>query len=130
MPKKKAERLDGLSSDDLKRIHIAIRKVWSWSHPWRVAKKRALHEDGFYRCENQKCEQLGKPVPKVSVDHINPVGQVGGPSYIQRMFVPSSQLQALCTKCHRLKTNEERKRDKNVQKEPENDEKFSGIHIP
>lgn len=109
MARKKAEKIDGLSSDDLKRIHKAVRQVWSWSYPWRLAKKRATGEDGFPRCENKKCPQRGKPVSKVFVDHILPVGEVGGPGYIQKMFLPSNALQCLCKKCHDAKTREERK---------------------
>lgn len=128
----KSKPIDGLSPDDLKKIHKVVRQAWSWSHPWRLAKKRALHEDGFYRCENPSCEQSGKPVPKVSVDHINPVGRVGGPEYIQKMFVPSNQLQVLCSPCHKKKTNEERKQAKNVleKEEAEDGIDFSGIHLP
>lgn len=107
--KAKAEKVDGLGPDDLKRIHKMVRQAWQWSHAWRLAKKRALHEDGFYRCENKKCPQRGKPVPNVAVDHIEPVGEVGGPEYIQRLFVPSKKLQCLCKKCHDPKTRAERK---------------------
>lgn len=107
--KAKPERIDGLGPEDLKKIHRALGQVRSWSYPVRLAKKRALHADGFYRCENKKCPDKGKPVPRIQVDHVEPIGEVGGPEYIQRMFVPSSKLQCLCVKCHRVKTNEERK---------------------
>lgn len=108
MPKKKAPLVDGLGPDNLKRIHAQVRQAWQWSHAWRLAKKRALWADGFYRCESPDCPSKNKPVPKVSVDHVNPVGEVGGPFYIQRMFVPSSLLQCLCAKCHAAKTKIER----------------------
>ncbi len=101
-------QVDGLGPRDLERLHKAVRQVWQWSHAWRLAKKRALHADGFYRCENRKCKQRGKPVPNVSVDHIQPVGEVGGRNYIQRMFVPSRKLQCWCKKCHDAKTRKER----------------------
>ena len=68
-----------------------------------------MHEDGFPRCENLACPSAGAAVPKVFVDHIDPVGEVGGPSYIQRMFIPSVRLQALCKKCHDAKTKAERR---------------------
>jgi hypothetical protein len=107
--KEKPEKVDGLGPDDLKKIHKAVRQVWSWSHPWRKTKARAMGKDGFPRCENRKCEKRGKPVPKVFVDHVDPVGEVGGPKYIQRMFIPSIRLQALCKKCHDAKTKAEKK---------------------
>jgi hypothetical protein len=107
--KKQTERVDGLSTEDLKRINKAIRQVWTWSHPWRLAKARAVGEDGFPRCENPDCESDGEPVPKVFIDHIDPVGEIGGIDYVAKLFIPSSGLQALCKKCHQKKTNLERK---------------------
>lgn len=138
MAKKKrktaAEKIDGLGPDDLQKIHKAVRQVWSWSHPWRLVKKRCTHEDGFMRCENKKCESKGKPVPKVFVDHIDPVGEIGGPDYIKRMWTPSINLQGLCKKCHDAKTKAERaakdpkpkkaKVSKRVGKDRKNDEDF------
>jgi 5-methylcytosine-specific restriction endonuclease McrA len=110
MAKKKIKvQIDGLGPEDLKRIHKAVRQVWSWSYPRRLAKKRALHEDGFYRCELPSCPDKGKPQPNISVDHINPIGEVGGTEYVKKMWCPSDQLQCLCKKCHAKKTREEKK---------------------
>lgn len=100
---KKAEKVDGLSAKDVENIRKAIRKVWMWSTPWRLCKARAVGKDGFSRCE-----QCKKKVPKVFVDHINAVGDVDG-GFIERLFCPSSGLQALCKKCHDAKTRLERK---------------------
>lgn len=97
------EKLDGLSADDIAKIRIAIRKVWSWSHPRRLAIKRSDIGDGYSRCEGCK-----RKVPKVFIDHIVQVGDVDG-GFIERLFCPSSGLQALCKKCHAEKTKEERK---------------------
>ena len=111
MPKKKLKKsppIDGLGPDDLKRIHKALGQVRKWSHPVRLAKKRAMGKDGFPRCENRKCPSKGRPVPSVQADHVEPIGAIGGPRYIQKMFVPSSKLQCLCKKCHDAKTKEER----------------------
>lgn len=98
-----AEKIDGLSPVDRKKLHAACRKVWLWSYPRTLALRRAVGEDGFPRCELCK-----KKVPKVSPDHIEPVGEVGSPGYLERLFCPSKDLQSICTKCHRKKTNEER----------------------
>lgn len=105
--KEKPVPIDGLSPNDLKRVRQAVRQVWSWSVPWRIAKKRATSPDGFVFCENKKCPYKGKPVPKVFVDHIDPVGEVTGPRYIKRLFIPSRFLQCLCKKCHDVKTKAE-----------------------
>jgi len=106
--KVKKEKIDGLSGSDIARIRSAIRQVWSWSHPKKLSLKRAFwHKDGFPRCE--KCKSK---VPKVYIDHIEPVGDLDG-GFIARLFVPSKGLQALCKKCHNEKTNQERKQKKN-----------------
>lgn len=110
--KVKPEKIDGLGPDDLQRIKNGVRQAWQWGHAWRLAKKRALHPDGFYRCEKPDCLQKGAAVPKVFVDHIDPVGEVAGPLYIHRMFVPSARLQCLCKKCHDAKTAIERRKAK------------------
>lgn len=104
--KKKAEKIDGLSADDISRIRIAIRKVWSWSHPRRLVVRRADIGDGYSRCE-----QCKRKVPKVFIDHIVAVGDVDS-GFIERLFCSSEGLQALCQKCHALKTKEERKAKK------------------
>jgi len=106
--KAKNPPVDGLGPDDLRRIHKALGQVRKWSYPVRLAKKRAMGADGFPRCENKKCPSRGKPVPGVQADHINPIGEIGGPRYIQKMFIPSSQLMCLCLPCHREKTKAER----------------------
>ena len=110
MARKKEPPLDGLSAKDLKRIREHLRKVWSWTHPWRLVYKRAhWHPDGFPRCENKKCPQKGKPVPKIFVDHIKRVGSLDTKDNpILRMFIPSKKLQALCKKCHDVKTKLEK----------------------
>jgi 5-methylcytosine-specific restriction endonuclease McrA len=46
-------------------------------------------------------------VPKLTVDHIVPVGEVGGRDYIQKMWTPSKNLRAICPKCHYKKTRED-----------------------
>lgn len=105
MPKKKPEKIDGLSPDDIKKLRSAIRQVWSWSHARRLCVKRATdHTTGF-----ATCEQCFAIVAKVFPDHITPCGELDG-GYIERMFVPSSGLQALCKKCHAKKTRQERRK--------------------
>lgn len=96
-------KIDGLGPDDLKKIHRAVRQVWSWSQPHRLAKKRTLGKDGFHRCELCK-----RKVPKVFVDHKIAVGKIGGTDYIPRMWCSSAELQVICKKCHDAKTANER----------------------
>lgn len=107
--KRKNPRIDGLDPIDLKNIHRVVRQVWSWSQGPRLVRKRCTREDGFQYCEDPHCETKGRrPVPKIQVDHIQNVGEVGGPKYIEKMFVPSSKLRGICVKCHAKKTKIER----------------------
>lgn len=105
-----AEKVDGLSSDDIKKIRAAIRQVWSWSHPRRLCVARCTGKDGFARCE-----QCHKKCPKIFVDHVLNVGEVDA-GFIGRLFTPSKNLQGLCKKCHSLKTNQERKNKRDLEK--------------
>lgn len=100
---KKTEKIDGLSADDIKKIRSAVRRVWAWSNPRRLAMARVIQQDGFSKCENCK-----KVAPKIFIDHIVAVGDLDG-GFIERLFCPSSGLQALCKKCHNEKTKEERR---------------------
>lgn len=95
-------KVDGLGPKDIAKIRVAIRKVWSWSHPRKLVLKRVALGNDYYRCEG-----CLKKVPKVYVDHITAVGDVDG-GFIARLFCSSSGLQALCKRCHDLKTKLER----------------------
>ncbi len=98
------EKVDGLGPRDVKRLVTAIRRVWGWNEARKICLARATGKDGFARCELCK-----KKVPKVYPDHIEPVGTFHAETYIKRMFIASSRLQAICKNCHRLKTNRERR---------------------
>lgn len=101
--RQKAQKIDGLGTRELSLIHSAVRQVWQRGRSRALVIKRCTGKDGFLRCESCK-----KKTPQIKVDHIEAVGQVGGPNYIQRMFVPSAQLQGLCKKCHGAKTRAEK----------------------
>lgn len=104
MAGKKEKKIDGLNPSDIKKLRAAIRQVWSWSTPKRLCIARATGKDGFARCEGCR-----RKVPKVFADHIRVMGDVLAPDYLVRMFTPSKNLQALCSKCHNAKTAIERK---------------------
>lgn len=98
--KKKVEKVDGgLDSKQLTRLRAAIRDVWRYSYARKLVEKRCLNDEGF-----PVCEECKKVVPKIQVDHIEPCGDVLSPGYIQRTFVPSTMMQALCSECHKAKT--------------------------
>jgi hypothetical protein len=105
--KPKKQKVDGLGPEDIKKIRSAIRLVWQRSsYARKLCVTRSTHKDGFPRCE--KCK--GK-VPKIYVDHIEPVGDLDD-GFIPRLWCSSDRLQALCKKCHDEKTKLERQSKK------------------
>lgn len=103
---KGAEKVDGLGPKEKAKIRTALRRVWAWSYARKKALARVVGEDGF-----SKCEQCKKIAPKVHVDHVVPVGEIDE-GFIARLFVPSTGLQILCVRCHRFKTNYQRRKSK------------------
>jgi hypothetical protein len=103
-------KVDGLGPNDVAKLRAACRQVWHRSHVRKLAAQRAVGDDGFPVCE--LCKET---VPKVFIDHIERVGDMDG-GFIQRLFCPSSGLQALCKTCHQKKTNAERKMKKESNK--------------
>lgn len=83
--------------------------------------KEARTRRGFYKCNGCKEEvpnsiknDNGRRVKNVHVDHINPVinpetGFITWDDTIDRMFCEPEGLQVLCEKCHKEKTDEEKK---------------------
>lgn len=107
-PKKKKHVFDGLNEKDCERIGKALRNVWAWSHSRKLCIERAVNSDGF-----PVCELCASQVPKVYIDHIEPVGTVDA-KIIERLFVPSTKMQALCKKCHGEKTKRDNKKIKDA----------------
>lgn len=101
MKKKKVVKekiFDGLNEKDIKRIRVSLRKAWSWSYSRRLVILRCTDSEGYVKCEN-----CFKRCPKIMVDHIVPIGTVDS-GFIERLFVPSTQMQGLCNLCHKFKT--------------------------
>lgn len=109
--KKKIERTDGLGAHEKAKLRIAIRQVWHRCLARKLTVDRCTDKDGFASCE--ECGK--KKLPKVTIDHVDPVGEVG-PGFIERMFVPSAQLRGLCKDCHRAKTNDENRKRRAAKK--------------
>lgn len=87
-----------------------FRRVWRWD-PERKAVLEASHQKAGSLL-NRQCEKCKKNFPKrkVVADHIDPVinprtGFVDWNTLYLRLFVPRTGLQALCTVCHRIKSN-------------------------
>lgn len=112
LPKrKKLPLVDGLGPKDFERIQKALRQIWSWSYGRKLCIARVTDKAGYSKCE--KCGS--RKLPKVWPDHIVPCGNLDDApltglavgEYVERMFVPSKGLQAICKECHREKTNRE-----------------------
>lgn len=101
----KWEKIDGLGPKEIHGLIKVIRQRWSWSTARKICCDRATDKEGFGHCELCKAK-----VPKVYADHKKRCGQWDN-GYIDRMFCPSSGLQALCKKCHAKKTRQEKKDD-------------------
>lgn len=109
MAKKKIAKTDGLGLHEKRKLRAAIRQVWHRSYARRLVVDRCMSDDGFPRCEGKNCKLKGRPAPKITVDHIQRVGEVDS-GFIDRMFVPSKKLRGLCEECHKEKTREENKK--------------------
>ena len=103
MPKKN-QPTDGLGPYEIAKIRSAVRQVWQRCKARRLCVNRAKLPGDYF-----KCEQCEATVPKIHVDHIDAVGDVTGYGFIDRLFVGSHRLQAMCTACHKTKTQCERK---------------------
>lgn len=102
--KRKLQKCDGLGAYEVEKIRKAMRVVWQRSHARKLAVLRSTGEDGFSYCE--LCKVM---TPKIKIDHIEACGVVDA-GFIERLFCPSSGLQAICNECHNKKTKEDRKK--------------------
>lgn len=75
--------------------------------PYQGPDKRAKWE--------YQCAECGawKKAKEVSVDHVIPAGSLNSfedlPGFAERLFCGPEGLQCLCTECHKIKTQQERK---------------------
>ena len=80
----------------------------------------------FYICEScggRAKAQPSKLFPQIHIDHIDPVVPIGTAitdmtwdQYIERLFCDPKNLQALCTDCHNVKTQEENRERREIKK--------------
>jgi 5-methylcytosine-specific restriction endonuclease McrA len=87
--------------------HGLRRLSYKWPARYKT-KVKARVSRGKYECSQCK-EIVGQK--EIQIDHIDPVigveGWVDWNTYIERLFVEESQLQAICKKCHTEKSNAE-----------------------
>lgn len=120
--KKAARKVDGLGPHLESKIRSALREVWHRSEARKLVVARVALPNGYSRCEDPACK--GKRYPKVYIDHVVNVGAVDE-GFIKRMFVPSTELQALCKKHHDDKTKAERaSKSKTPKRKKSNDDFF------
>lgn len=83
------------------KIISALRLVWLRSPTRYQAIKNARIKRGKYQCNH--CKKLFK-LKQIQVDHIEEIGKfVNWNTYIERLFCPIDNLQALCVGCHKAK---------------------------
>lgn len=96
---------------DISKLVSAARKIWRESENYKEAKKAAKdpQKTGWFICRS-----CSRSAEVIRVDHIEPIGQqpqtlsdFGG--WLERLFCSLSNLQPLCTDCHKKKTALERK---------------------
>lgn len=92
------------------RITSALRKIWFYGPQRREAAKQAKDSGNVCTiCKERK--------DKLEIDHIKPVVPITGfdgdwTAYIDRLFIDSSGLRALCKECHSAHTAIQREQRK------------------
>ena len=99
-------------------IRSALRKAWNKypvkyhvkakaSRPYRGPDKRRKKEFQCNVCKGWFADK------EVAVDHIQPCGSLKAyedlPQFVATLFCEEDNLQVICTACHSIKTQEERK---------------------
>lgn len=82
----------------------AMRKVWRWS-PARAQVKRDA---------KGVCAKCGDKPERLEIDHKEGVAYESWNAYMSTLFCEADKLWALCKKCHKKKSAEERKRRKEI----------------
>lgn len=98
-------------------VRSALRQAWNrYPVKYKVLLNNRITVQGKrhkyeYTCELCKTDKLLQK--EISVDHKKPIGTLRKYSdlgnFVKRLFCGVEDLQILCQKCHRTKTNEERK---------------------
>lgn len=99
-----------------------------WPPKWKALKAastgRKVNKKTGKLAAHYKCAGCNNEFTStnVQVDHISPVvdpatGFLSWDVYIERMFCETSNLQVLCTECHKLKTKEEKNASKRLPKD-------------
>lgn len=112
-------KVDGFGPKEKANVRKAIRLVWTRSHAKQLVVKRCTGADGFLYCEHCK-----ERAPKIEVNHKVTVGDVDD-GFLKRLFVPSTEMEGLCKKCHAPITNKER-REATAKKKGIKEEVMSG----
>lgn len=116
---KKAGPIDGYGIYEKRKIRNALRQIWQRSKARKLVKDRCTNDEGY-----EVCEECNKQVPKITVDHIIPIGDIEEPGFLERLMVNSEGLRGLCDPCHKVKTKED---VKNINKGKEERAKLKTI---
>lgn len=97
---------------DIRKLISKSREVWRQSQNYQQAKKgcKIPLRTGWF-----KCNMCGRDTEKIQIDHVMPIGvepdklgQFG--VWLDRVFCSTTNLQGLCSDCHKIKGKEDRKR--------------------
>lgn len=100
-------------------IRSALRQKSRWWKPITEAKaeaRRAYNGTNKRRKWEYRCAKCKKYFPdkETQVDHITPAGTLKTatdlPAFVEKLFCEKGGFQVLCTTCHNIKTQKERKK--------------------
>lgn len=96
---------------DIAKLVSAARNVWRQSENYQIVKKRCKdpNNTGWFICE--KCKEKREVI---KIDHVEPVGKQPDSllefgKWLGRLFCDLSNLNGLCSDCHKSKSKQERK---------------------
>ena len=119
--KKKKSSSPIVSATDVRFRSVLLSVMRRFSRFWHPSKEvltKARIARGIYTCN--LCKKVVGP-KDIKIDHIDPVVPVTGftnwDDVIGRLFCEESGLQAICSPCHKIKTDEENKKRKFWKKE-------------
>lgn len=105
-----------------------LKRAWLTWPPRYEAIKKARVAPGTYECSDCKTKT---ELSNINIDHINPtidpiLGFIDWNSYIVRLFCDVTGYQALCKACHKMKTDEENIKRKEMRDLKKKGEKTNG----
>lgn len=97
---------------DIAKLVSHARNVWRQSENYQAVKKscKVPGRSGWF-----KCALVGEIVEVIKIDHIKAIGRQPDTmeefgQWLPKLFCHRTNLQGLCSSCHKIKTSEDRRR--------------------